>query len=120
MGRQGRVGFLLKKPALASPCIASLVLAKNGDCCGEPAVITTQGNSLDSPCKTRDTARRRRCFFSKAPFLPQKSCREQTMLPSIQNCESSPTAKQATAVQGEAKAGFFRIPRILEKITKPH
>ena len=39
-------------------------LAKNGDCCGEPAVITTQGNSLDSPCK--------------APFLAQKSCREDT------------------------------------------
>ena len=57
-------------------------LAKNGDCCGEPAVITTQGNSLDSPCKTRDTARRRRCFFSKAPFLAQKSCREDTALES--------------------------------------
>ena len=27
----------------------------------------------------------------------------------------SPTAKQATAVQGEAAAGFFRTPRILEK-----
>ena len=39
-------------------------LAKNGDCCDEPAVITTQGNSLDSPCK--------------APFLAQKSCRADT------------------------------------------
>ena len=39
-------------------------LAKNGDCGGEPAVITALGNSLDSPCK--------------APFLSQKSCREQT------------------------------------------
>ena len=66
LGEQGRVGFL----------------AKNGDCCGEPAVITTQGNSLDSLCKTRDTARRRRCFFSKAPFLSPKSCREQTELES--------------------------------------
>ncbi|WP_304209809.1 NAD(+)/NADH kinase [Helicobacter canis] len=66
LGEHSRVGFL----------------AKNGDCCGEPAVITTQGNSLDSPCKTRDTARRRRCFFSKAPFLAQKSCREQTELES--------------------------------------
>ena len=36
--------------------------AKNGDYCGEPAVITTQGNSLDSPCK--------------APFLSPKSNRE--------------------------------------------
>ena len=52
LGEQGRVGFL----------------AKNGDCCGEPAVITAQGNSLDSPCK--------------APFLAQKSCREQTSLES--------------------------------------
>ncbi|WP_410780140.1 lipid II flippase MurJ [Helicobacter canis] len=43
-------------------------MAKNGDCCGEPAVITAQGNSLDSPCK--------------APFLAQKSCREQTSLES--------------------------------------
>ena len=43
-------------------------LAKNGDCGGEPAVITTLGNSLDSPCK--------------APFLAQKSCREQTDLES--------------------------------------
>ena len=52
-------------------------LAKNGDCCGEPAVITTQGNSLDSPCK--------------APFLSQKSCREQTHL------ESNITKDSATA-----------------------
>ncbi|ETD26951.1 glycosyl transferase family 90 [Helicobacter canis] len=37
--------------------------AKNGDCSGESAVITTQGNSLDSPCK--------------APFLSPKSNREQ-------------------------------------------
>ena len=43
-------------------------LAKNGDFGGEPAVITTLGNSLDSPCK--------------APFLAQKSCREQTDLES--------------------------------------
>ena len=42
--------------------------AKNGDCCGESAVITTQGNSLDSPCK--------------APFLSPKSCREQVKLES--------------------------------------
>ena len=79
LGEHSRVGFL----------------AKNGDCCGEPAVITTQGNSLDSLCKTRDTARRRRCFFSKAPFLAQKSCREQVAPESLQ----SPTA----------------IPRILEE-----
>ena len=43
-------------------------LAKNGDCGGKPAVITALGNSLDSPCK--------------APFLSQKSCREQTALES--------------------------------------
>ena len=40
--------------------------AKNGDHCGESALITTQGKSLDSPCKT--------------PFLAPKSCREQVSL----------------------------------------
>ena len=69
-------------------------LAKNGDCGGESALITTQGKSLDSPCK--------------APFLSQKSCREQT-------APESSTAKPATAVQGEAAAGFFRNLRILEE-----
>ncbi|WP_317373062.1 phosphoribosylformylglycinamidine synthase subunit PurL [Helicobacter canis] len=58
-GRDSRVGFL----------------AKNGDCGGEPAVITTQGNSLDSPCK--------------APFLAQKSCREQLEAKSAQSLEST-------------------------------
>ena len=51
-------------------------LAKNGDCCGEPAVITTQGNSLDSPCK--------------APFLAQKFCREQTDLESTFETTATP------------------------------
>ena len=59
LGNHSRVGFL----------------AKNGDCGGEPAVITALGNSLDSPCKT--------------PFLSQKSCREQTALPNIQSRASS-------------------------------
>ena len=45
LGNHSRVGFLLKKPAAAAPCTASLVLAKNGDCGGEPAVITALGNS---------------------------------------------------------------------------
>ena len=45
--------------------------AKNGDCCGEPAVITALGNSLDSPCK--------------APFLSPKSCREQVEPESLQS-----------------------------------
>ncbi len=51
--------------------------AKNGDCCGESAVITTQGNSLDSPCK--------------APFLSPKSNREQLKLESTftHNLDSS-------------------------------
>ncbi len=53
-------------------------LAKNGDCGGESALITTQGKSLDSPCK--------------APFLAQKSCREQTALEST--FSQSPTANK--------------------------
>ena len=81
LGEQGRVGFL----------------AKNGDCGGEPAVITTQGNSLDSPCK--------------APFLAQKSCREQLEVEST--FQQSPTAtprileeeKQASlSLRGAAEA----------------
>ena len=68
LGRQGRVGFL----------------AKNGDCGGEPAVITAQGNSLDSPCK--------------APFLAQKSCREQVELEStFEKVDSSPKAESPQA-----------------------
>ena len=83
-----RVSFLLKKPAAATPCTASLVLAKNGDCCDEPAVITAQGNSLVSPCK--------------APFLSQKSCREQLELES--SLQQSPISTTA-------------IPRILDSST---
>ncbi|ETD27587.1 Gfo/Idh/MocA family protein [Helicobacter canis] len=60
LGSQGRVGFG----------------AKNGDRCGEPAVITTQGNSLDSPCK--------------APFLSPKSCREQVAPESLQSPPAIP------------------------------
>ena len=76
LGEHSRVGFL----------------AKNGDCCGEPAVITTQGNSLDSPCK--------------APFLAQKSCREQTELESTfeNNAQNFQNLQSPTA-----------IPRILEE-----
>ena len=59
LGSQGRVGFL----------------AKNGDCCGEPQV-STQGNSLDSPCK--------------APFLAQKSCRADTALESTFETTANP------------------------------
>lgn len=58
-------------------------LAKNSDCSGDSALTTTQGSSLEAPCKTRDTARRRRCFFSKAPFLAQKSFRERLQVESI-------------------------------------
>ena len=58
-------------------------MAKNSDCSGDSALTTTQDSSLESPCKTRDTARRRRCFFSKAPFLAQKSFRERLQVESI-------------------------------------
>ena len=66
-------------------------MAKNSDCGGDSALTTTQGSSLESSCKTRDTARRRRCFFSKAPFLSQKSFREQVALKSTQSHDSSST-----------------------------
>ena len=39
----------------------------------------------------------------------------QNLESTFQQSYHSPTAKQATAVQGEAAAGFFRIPRILEE-----
>ena len=85
LGEHSRVGFS-KETALR------LFWAKNGDCCGEPAVITTQGNSLDSPCK--------------APFLSPKSCREQTELESTfeNNAQNFQNLQSPTAT-----------PRILEK-----
>ena len=101
LGSQGRVGFLLKKPASASPCTASLVLAKNGDCGGEPAVITTQGNSLDSPCK--------------APFLAQKSCREDTALESTFETTANPRIleeKQAKSKNQTAQESSSRADEI--------
>ena len=73
LGSQGRVGFL----------------AKNGDCCGEPAVITTQGNSLDSPCK--------------APFLAQKSCREQTDLESTFKHAQNGLPRGASTARNDGK-----------------
>ena len=57
------------------------------------------------------------CFVkgtnAKFANLPQNERSEV----SLENPQSShsPTAKQATAVQGEAAAGFFRIPRILKE-----
>ena len=75
LGEQGRVGFL----------------AKNGDCCGESAVITTQGNSLDSPCK--------------APFLAQKSCREDNGLESQKQSEKARIfADNQTALELSSRA----------------
>ena len=68
LGSQGRVGFW----------------AKNGDCCGEPAVTHAQVRAFDSPCK--------------APFLAQKSCREQTELEStFSKVDSSPKAESPQA-----------------------
>lgn len=83
LGRQGRVGFL----------------AKNGDCGGEPAVITAQGNSLDSPCK--------------APFLSQKSCREQLSLESNFSKADSSTATTLNELTQDSRileleSGFFK------------
>ena len=80
LGKQSRVGFL----------------AKNGDCCGEPAVITTQGNSLDSPCK--------------APFLAQKSCREDTAPESTKSAaKPTPNEDSSTATTLANSAQDSRI-----------
>ena len=49
--------------------------AKNGDRYGDSALITTQGKSLESPCK--------------APFLARKSHREQVAPESLQSPDSS-------------------------------
>ena len=94
-----RVSFLLKKPAAASPCTASLVLAKNGDYCGESAVTHAQVRAFDSPCK--------------APFLAQKSFREQTSLEStFQKVDSSTAANVSEPQQKDSRileleSGFF-------------
>ena len=63
--------FEAKTPYLYSTFVPSErvgFLAKNGDCCGEPAVTYAEVCSLDSPCK--------------APFLSQKSFREDIALES--------------------------------------
>ncbi|WP_407380527.1 NTP transferase domain-containing protein [Helicobacter sp.] len=73
-GRDSRVGFL----------------AKNGDCSGEPAVITTQGNSLDSPCK--------------APFLSPKSCREQVAPENLQSPTAIPRILEEDKQAGREKS----------------
>ena len=73
-GRDSRVGFG----------------AKNGDCCGEPAVITTQGNSLDSPCK--------------APFLSPKSCREQVAPENLQSPTAIPRILEEDKQAGREKS----------------
>ena len=80
LDNQGRVGFL----------------AKNGDCCGEPAVITDQGNSLDSPCK--------------APFLSQKSCRADTAPESTKSAaKPTPNEDSSTATTLANSAQDSRI-----------
>ncbi|ETD27930.1 ATP-binding cassette domain-containing protein [Helicobacter canis] len=53
--------------------------------------------------------------FDKIENFVKGTDRESANLPqNFQNLQS-PTAKQAIAVQGEAEAGFFRTPRILEE-----
>ena len=87
-------------------------LAKNGDsketsanaeryplfCGGEPAVITTQGNSLDSPCK--------------APFLSQKSCREQTDLESNFSKVDSSTATTLNELTKDSRIFDNKAPSV--------
>ncbi|WP_299326061.1 valine--tRNA ligase [uncultured Helicobacter sp.] len=71
-------------------------LAKNGDCGGEPAVITAQGNSLDLPCK--------------APFLAQKSCRADTAPESTKSAaKPTPNEDSSTATTLANSAQDSRI-----------
>ncbi|ETD25827.1 proline-tRNA ligase [Helicobacter canis NCTC 12740] len=77
-------------------------LAKNGDCGGEPAVITTLGNSLDSPCK--------------APFLAQKSCRADTALESaFENPAHAQPQKVDSSVVKKFAVFFLRGDDVLEE-----
>ncbi|STO96732.1 carbamoyl-phosphate synthase large subunit [Helicobacter canis] len=100
--------FEAKTPYLYSTFVPSErvgFLAKNGDCCGESALITTQGKSLDSPCK--------------APFLAQKSFREDIALEStFEKCEqkaqkvdSSDTSIFATAKTMDCHATAGAVSR---------
>ncbi|KAA8711455.1 hypothetical protein [Helicobacter canis] len=103
MGSRGRVGFW----------------AKNGDCCGDSAVTYALVCALESPCKTRDTARRRRCFFSKAPFLSQKSCREQTALKNSQILESQIESKKQQAYREQIGLESKRLDSSTAQNLKP-
>ena len=72
--------------------------AKNGDCCGESAVTHAQVRAFDSPCK--------------APFLAQKSFREQTSLESTFQKVDSSTAANVSEPQKDSRileleSGFF-------------
>ena len=99
-----RVGFL-KKPASASPCTAVAGFgAKNGDYCGESAVITTQGNSLDSPCK--------------APFLSPKSNREQVCLESSDFSRNDSTAVDCHAPKNACNDRDSSVPACNDKQTE--
>ena len=64
-------------------------LAKNGDYCGESAVTYDQVCALDSPCK--------------APFLAQKSFREQTSLESTFQKVDSSTAANVSELQKDSR-----------------
>ncbi|WP_258552305.1 carbamoyltransferase N-terminal domain-containing protein [Helicobacter canis] len=68
-----------------------------------PSLISLRGSkSHDSSSKILE---------SRSGFTKQA----ETKTTALESTFESPTAKQATAVQGEAEAGFFRIPRILEE-----
>ena len=70
------------------------------------------GNSISIQVKI-DSALGEQCG-SVADFVKGTNAKFAN-LPQNPQSNHSPTAKPATAVQGEAEAGFFRTPRILEK-----
>lgn len=70
--------------------------ARNGNCGDWSAIITTQDNSLNPPCKTRESTHQKQCFFRAPRILKQESrakSRDQTELES-NNIDSSFSTKK--------------------------
>ena len=78
--------------------------------------VSARALQLHTP-SMRPCARLKNPDFSSQILESQSGFTKQAKIKTtaLKSTFESPTAKQATAVQGEAAAGFFRTPRILEK-----